>query len=102
MQQLALASVSSLAKTWQRVRKRQPLGGLAGLGTSPVMMIRCRCRSLPGSGIGTALISAWVYGCDGRSKSVVAVGHLDDGAEVHDGHWSAMWRTTDRSWAMNR
>ena len=36
-------------------------------GTSPVRMIRRRCRSTVGSGIGTADSSAFVYGCSGRS-----------------------------------
>lgn len=49
-----------------RVWKRQPLGGAIGEGTSPLS----RMRSLfaprrAGSGIGTADISALVYGCIG-------------------------------------
>ena len=44
----------------QRVRKRQPEGGLAGLGTSPVRMMRSRLASSSGSWIGTADSSAWV------------------------------------------
>jgi hypothetical protein len=44
----------------QRVEKAQPLGGLAGLGTSPVRMMRWRLASIAGSGLGTAEISAWV------------------------------------------
>ena len=36
----------------QRVWKRQPLGGLIGLGTSPVRISRCRCWR--GSGLGMA------------------------------------------------
>ena len=42
----------------QRGWKRQPLGGLAGLGTSPSRMIRFRARV--GSGTGIAEISAFV------------------------------------------
>src|SRR5450830_1736909 len=41
---------------------RQPLGGFTGLGTSPVRITRCRLPSTSGSGTGTALISAFVYG----------------------------------------
>ena len=44
----------------QRVWKMQPAGGLSGLGTSPVRMIRSRCISTAGSGIGTAESSAFV------------------------------------------
>ena len=48
----------------QRVWKRQPAGGFAGLGTSPVSRIRSRLRS-GGSGTGTADSSAPVYGWRG-------------------------------------
>ena len=51
----------------QRGWKRQPVGGLTGLGTSPVRIMRWRLRSIAGSGIGTAESSALVYGCSGRS-----------------------------------
>ena len=44
----------------QRVQKLQPLGGFAGLGTSPVRMMRWRWRAAFGSGMGTAESSAWV------------------------------------------
>jgi hypothetical protein len=44
----------------QRVWKRQPLGGLMGLGTSPSSRMRLRLRSMTGSGMGTAESSAWV------------------------------------------
>src|SRR5436190_1144522 len=47
----------------QRVWKRQPDGGLMGLGTSPSS--RIRLRFMVGSGIGTAERSASVYGCFG-------------------------------------
>ena len=49
----------SLAKG-QRVLKLQPRGGLDGLGTSPSRMMRCRCSSITGSGIGTADSNACV------------------------------------------
>lgn len=44
----------------QRVRKRQPLGGLAGLGGSPTSTICERVARAFGSGTGTALSKAWV------------------------------------------
>ena len=47
----------------QRVRNRQPDGGLIGLGTSPRSTIRW-CRA-PGRGSGMAESSAIVYGCSG-------------------------------------
>jgi hypothetical protein len=51
----------------QRVRKRQPDGGFAGLGTSPSSTIRLRLPRCDGSSIGTAESSACVYGCAGES-----------------------------------
>ena len=51
----------------QRGWNTQPLGGLAGLGTSPSRTMRRRDRSVCGSGIGTAESSASVYGCCGMS-----------------------------------
>ena len=42
------------SRSQQRVWKRQPDGGLAGLGTSPVRMIRRRRPSMTGSGTGMA------------------------------------------------
>src|ERR1043165_7301095 len=47
----------------QRVRKRQPEGGLRAVGTSPFKIIRSRFSF--GSGIGIAESSATVYGCNG-------------------------------------
>ena len=73
---MALAAVDQLGRVCsaqmscafqQRVRKRQPDGGFAGLGTSPVSMIRCLCLRASGSRIGTADSSACVYGCAERS-----------------------------------
>ena len=46
--------------TGQRGWKRQPFGGLTGLGTSPCKIIRSRLRV--GSGMGMADINAWVRG----------------------------------------
>ena len=51
----------------QRVRNRQPDGGFAGEGTSPVRTICSRFSRSVGSGTGTADSSAWVYGCVGRA-----------------------------------
>ncbi len=66
------------------VRNRQPLGGLTGLGTSPVSRIRLRVRSLCGSGSGIAEISACVYGCAALVNSSSTGRGLHDPAEVHD------------------
>ena len=66
----------------QRVRKRQPLGGFIGLGTSPGQHDPPRLR--PGRGVGIAESSATVYGCSGRANSSAAGRELDDLAEVHD------------------
>jgi hypothetical protein len=57
----------------QRVRKRQPLGGLSALGGSPCNRCRWRTRSTATSGIGTAEISDRVYGCSGAAKSAADV-----------------------------
>ena len=43
----------------QRVRKRQPEGGLTGLGTSPLSNLFAM-RSTAGFSLGTALSRAWV------------------------------------------
>ena len=86
----------------QRVWKWQPDGGLIGLGTSPARMIRSRRFSITGSGIGTAESSALVYGWSGSAIELVAVGHLDDLAEVHHRDAVGDVPTTERSWAMNR
>ena len=44
----------------QRGWKTQPGGGRSGLGSSPLMMVRGRERSIAGSGIGAACRSALV------------------------------------------
>ena len=59
--------LSSCSRSQQRVWKRQPDGGSAGLGTSPLRMIRCREPFAAGSGTGAADSSARVYGCAGRA-----------------------------------
>ena len=58
--EVSMPAASSSALCQHRVRNRQPDGGSAGLGTSPVRMIRSRCRSRRGSGSGMADSSAWV------------------------------------------
>ena len=67
----------------QRVLKRQPVGGLIGLGTSPSSGIRRRTRSVVGSGIGADENSARVYGCSGDRYSGFALGRLRDATQVH-------------------
>ncbi len=71
---------------WQRVRKRQPLGGSAGLGRSPVSRIRRRPRSL--SGVGDRDRRQQGLGVR-MGRVVVDVVHLpdlDDLAQVHHRH----------------
>ena len=51
----------------QRVWKRHPCGGLIGDGTSLSRTMRFLVASIAGSGIGTAEISAFVYGISGSS-----------------------------------
>ena len=74
---------ADLLRFQQRVRKRQPEGGFAGLGTSPVSTMRSRLPRWVGSSIGTAESSACGYGCvvlvDLRARA-----DLDDLAQVHD------------------
>ena len=48
-------------------------------------MIRCFYRAMFGSATGTADSSAPVYGCFGVAVERVALGHLDDLAQVHHG-----------------
>ena len=68
----------------QRVRNRQPDGGLIGLGTSPSSRIRSRRPPMAACFTsGTAESSAWVYGWCGVVVERLAVGDLDDLAEVH-------------------
>ena len=66
------------------MRKRQPDGGSAGLGTSPSSTIRLRLPRWFGDSIGTAESSACVYGCIGVLVDLVPRPDLDDLAEVHD------------------
>ncbi len=55
----------------QRVRKRQPDGGLVGDGISPpstsLVVVRAPLPRGRGSGSGIAASSAAVYGCAGRA-----------------------------------
>ena len=64
-QQRLLLEQSAWARG-QRVRNRQPLGGLIGLGSSPRIPTSVLAFSAAGSGIGIVLINASVYGCAGR------------------------------------
>src|SRR5947209_5175218 len=60
-------SAHSLTAHTQRVRNRQPLGGLIEDGASPARTILFRRASTTGSGAGAAAIKALVYGINGRS-----------------------------------
>ena len=62
-----------------------PVGRLIGLGRSPCSTIRSRVASICGSGTGTADISACVYGMQWLRVEGLAIGDLDDAAEVHHG-----------------
>src|SRR3954469_11931917 len=95
-------SAQMLSARQQRVRNRHPLGGSVGVGGSPTRTIRARSRSISGSGIGAADSNAFVYGCAGRLYS------SETGATstilpryITATRW-LRWRTTERSWAMNR
>ena len=80
------------ARSQQRGWKRQPVGGLTGLGTSPREDDPLR-GAASGSGTGIADISAWVYGCSrlaeqrrrGRpARRRAQVHHRDPVADVLD------------------
>ena len=96
------SGLPSRSRSQQRVWKWHPDGGFTGDGTSPRRMIRRRWRSTSGFGIGTADSRATVYGWSGSRLS------SRDGASstIRPRYITAirslMWRTTDRSWAMNR
>ena len=60
-----ISGLPSRSRSQQRVWKRQPDGGSAGLGMSPLRMIRRRDRSVRASGTGTADSRATVYGWSG-------------------------------------
>ena len=76
------ASQTPAAAIEHRGWKWHPGGGSIGDGTSPWRISRFRGRS--GSGIGIADSSACVYGWVGLRVERVAIGDLDDPAEVHD------------------
>ncbi len=67
----------------QRVRKRQPLGGLTAEGSSPPRPPAGLARSRAGSGSGMAWISPAVYGCRGAPVDVLAGAQLHQPAQVH-------------------
>ena len=82
----------------QRVRNRQPDGGLSGDGTSPLSRMRSlRCAL---SSFGAADISAAVYGWLGRSKTASVGPFSMIRPRYMTETRSATWRTTDRSWLM--
>src|SRR2546427_12319700 len=62
-----------------RVRNLQPDGGVTGLGISPLITSFVLFDS--GSGIGTAAMSACVYGWSGRGKKLLDVGDVPDFAK---------------------
>src|SRR3954467_71493 len=80
--------------------KRQPLGGLIGLGTSPSSTIRSRFAARSGSGIGTAESSASVYGMIGLVESPAAGESSTILPRYITAIRSLTWRTTPRSCAM--
>ncbi len=59
------SGLSSRSRSQHRVWNRQPDGGLAGDGTSPLSTMRLFL--MVGSGSGTADIRLTVYGCSGVS-----------------------------------
>src|SRR4051794_37978749 len=85
----------------QRVGKRQPGGGDAGLGTSPRSTIRSRRALASGSGPGTAESSASVYGCTGSVLTRSAGPTSTILPRYITAIRSETWRTTERSWATN-
>src|SRR5271157_6258634 len=83
----------------QRVWKRQPGGGAAGLGTSPFRTIRSRFKV--GSGTGIADRSAWVYGWSGREKRSSVPARSTIWPRYITATWWLIARTTDRWCEMN-
>ena len=79
-----------------------PTAGSTGDGTSPVSTIRLRWRSTFGFGTGTADSRACVYGCAGRSYTSSRLPISTILPRYITATRSAMWRTTERSWATNR
>ena len=79
-----------------------PSAGSPGDGMSPLSTIRRRVRSARASGTGTAESSAVVYGCSGRRYSSSDEATSTILPRYITATRSAMWRTTARSWAMNR
>ena len=70
------------SRSQQRVWNRQPDGGLAGDGMSPLSTSRFFLSR--GLGFGMADRSATVYGWRGLRVELVDAGHLDHPPEVHD------------------
>ena len=67
----------------QRVRKRQPEGGLAGLGTSPSSTMRLRLPRCAGARSGPPRGAPGCTGARRARRSSSRVPDLDDLAEVH-------------------
>ena len=84
------------------VRKRQPDGGLIGVGGSPWSTIRCGCVRSAGRESGPPRAARPCTDAPGRWNSS-ATGAI---STILPRYITAMrslrWRTTDRSWAMNR
>ena len=86
----------------QRVWNRQPVGGFAGEAGRPASRIRSRVVLDPGSGTGTADISAFVYGCSGSAYSSSEAACSTMPPRYITATSSETWRTTARSWAITR
>ena len=69
--------------TGQRVLKLQPVGGLAGLGRSPEMMMRCRFSSTIGSGHWHSREQGLRIGMLRIVVDIVNWAQLDDFAQIH-------------------
>ena len=78
------AFLHSSVASGQRGWKTQPLGGLSGLGSSPLMMERGRVRSITGSGIGRGGQQRLRVGMLRIGEQLVGRRIFDDAAEIHD------------------
>ena len=99
---MQISGLRSRSRSQQRVWNRQPDGGDDGLGISPWRMMRRRDRSATASGTATADSRATEYGCNGREYSASDEATSTIFPRYITATRSAMWRTTARSWAMNR
>ena len=85
-----------------RVRNRQPDGGFDRAGHVALEHDAASLALLPGRARAPPTAAPGCTGAPAARRSRRAVADLDDLAEVHHRDSSEMWRTTDRSWAMNR